>query len=1287
MFSATASGANYYWIGGAGSWSDINHWRTTSGGANMPNVIPGPTDDVFFDANSGFTSSSKTVSVNVAAYCRNLTVSETTTPPTLSGTTSIIFNIYGSVIFQEGMSYSVYNTQFQNTDTPKTITSNGVKFGYYVYFKEKTSITLLDEANLGTMAYINNGTLITNNNKLYVASLLATGAATVPSGFDMGSSDIYVSNSLNFMGAGCKINAGTSTIHFTSKITTNTGLVTNNAQTYYNIIFEHPESSSALVSGNGTFNKIEFKGSGYINGDVTAKEVIFNANKLYRITADKTLKVTERLSGGLACGGWMTICSATEYLQANISVPASATVDIDGAVIKDINAIGGANFTAHNSIDNGNNSGWSFPVTTGKNLYWVGGEGEWSDSSHWSTTSGGVGGSCVPGPEDNVYFDAGSGFTNESKTINLKTVSYCKDIICSGSSVPPELNETEDTSSLNIYGSSEWQEGMTVDIKNINYQNTNESKTIKTNGVQYYNSITIKETGTVDLLDNLSTYNLSIEAGTFNTNNFDIIIANQMVASKNVDKVLNLGSSQIYFNGINSRLLAHSSFTTINAGTSHIHFTGALTLTGAITGVAGQKYYDVSIENPNAKSGIALYLSPTSDDKFMEFNKIEMAGHFITTGNIKAEELYLGTGNTHTFESARKFTINKKLVVGGICQGWTTMKSSTSGSQAIISMPATAAMEVNSVLMKDLAATGGANFVASNSIDQGNNTEWDFSGGTIGNLYWVGGSGLWGDSEHWANTSGGDGGACVPGPSDNVFFDANSGFTSAKKTVTVVGSVFCRNITVAGTTTPPTFTSSNTTTNQLNIYGSSVWQAGMAPVAIYIVRYVDTKIPKTITTNGVVTGSGSGTLSTIYFAETTSISMVDDFRVDGVATLEVGTFNTNDHKLTIGRHFIANSANPKTLNLGKSDVLFTTSNGTLNVSNSSTTINAKESNIVFSGTISNSGNGLKSYAGQEFNNVSFTSSSTLAAEIVTSGVGEATFNKVEIKGGGKILGNNTFNELSLLTNKKIVLGAFYTQTIKTNLNMSGTTCDILPIESSSANNRAKLNVLAGNTSFNFINMKDVDAIGLTLHFGAQSTISDQNNNNVTYDPYDPGHIEGLGEDRLCQIVDDEDPKTYTIGTDGFYGNEYTQYSWKKVGSSTVIGTEPTLDFRPFGSGEYTVDVAYSNGTTVTCRVSDNIIIKIAPTLSVQSPLEVCIRGVKTHISDVTNIAGTDIRWYANADKTTLLPSTTEIIDGSTFYLTQTVDGCESAPVEVHILLVKCNNKVYINPSLRTRASF
>ncbi|MFP3835109.1 hypothetical protein, partial [Chryseobacterium sp. SIMBA_028] len=97
LCSVKGFAANYYWVGGSGNWSELIHWRTSSGGSGIPLVVPGQTDDVFFDGNSGFTATSKTVTVNVPAKMRNITFSGSSVPPVLNSASIYnILDIYGS---------------------------------------------------------------------------------------------------------------------------------------------------------------------------------------------------------------------------------------------------------------------------------------------------------------------------------------------------------------------------------------------------------------------------------------------------------------------------------------------------------------------------------------------------------------------------------------------------------------------------------------------------------------------------------------------------------------------------------------------------------------------------------------------------------------------------------------------------------------------------------------------------------------------------------------------------------------------------------------------------------------------------------------------------------------------------------------------------------------------------------------------------------------------------------------------------------------------------------------
>ena len=58
-------------------------------------------------------------------------------------------------------------------------------------------------------------------------------------------------------------------------------------------------------------------------------------------------------------------------------------------IMRDIHAAGGANFTADNSVDRGNNNGWTINPVQIEEFYWIGGAGDWTDVEHWATSSGG----------------------------------------------------------------------------------------------------------------------------------------------------------------------------------------------------------------------------------------------------------------------------------------------------------------------------------------------------------------------------------------------------------------------------------------------------------------------------------------------------------------------------------------------------------------------------------------------------------------------------------------------------------------------------------------------------------------------------------------------------------------------------------------------------------------------------------------------------------------------------------------------------------------------------------
>jgi gliding motility-associated-like protein len=77
------------------------------------------------------------------------------------------------------------------------------------------------------------------------------------------------------------------------------------------------------------------------------------------------------------------------------------------------------------------------------NFYWVGNSGNWSDASHWATTSGGNGGVGVPTLSDDVHFDQNS--FSQSGVISINGNAVCKSFLFSTShtvELSSSLNQT-----------------------------------------------------------------------------------------------------------------------------------------------------------------------------------------------------------------------------------------------------------------------------------------------------------------------------------------------------------------------------------------------------------------------------------------------------------------------------------------------------------------------------------------------------------------------------------------------------------------------------------------------------------------------------------------------------------------------------------------------------------------------------------------------------------------------------------------------------------------------------
>ena len=179
---------------------------------------------------------------------------------------------------------------------------------------------------------------------------------------------------------------------------------------------------------------------------------------------------------------------------------------------------------------------------------------------------------------------------------------------------------------------------------------------------------------------------------------------------------------------------------TFTCGTSTVNFTGSNST------IAGdQTFYTANFSGNNA--------TVSGNNNFE--SAVFTANTILQGSNSFTDFTCTTTGVTLTFGAGKTQTVSGNFTINGA-----TLKSSTSGSQWILTSPATTAStyKVSNATISDSSSTNA--FVsAAGSTDGGNNTNWDF----IGNTYtWTGtSSSAWTTASNWSPAS-------LPGPSTNA---------------------------------------------------------------------------------------------------------------------------------------------------------------------------------------------------------------------------------------------------------------------------------------------------------------------------------------------------------------------------------------------------------------------------------------------------------------------------------------------------------------------------------------
>jgi hypothetical protein len=337
--------------------------------------------------------------------------------------------------------------------------------------------------------------------------------------------------------------------------------------------------------------------------------------------------------------------------------------------------------------------------------YWVGNGGDWSDTAHWSTSSGGAPGASVPTSSDDVYFDANS-INIGAQTIDALSAP---DILGRNLSIHPSNNPAMFWRSHNeVYGNISFSGFTLTSLTFLNLKGSG-SFTVNTGGVTLHSlglgAFSGAVTSTITLLSDLSLVEtlLIYNNVTLNGNGFNVTVehTNPAFASKiigNSSSLINLGSGT--WKIISSQAEFSVKGETINPGTSLIW----LVVTGGGFGIlitssngGTNTFYDFKIDGILEMYGSNTFrnfeITPGSTVKFPLVVDYDVT----TVDSLIAN----GAVGNNCFLRGNAFFDDEK---------WSIISSNT--------------ILVNFCNIKDSDAVG--TFYACNSTDGGNNTGWLF---------------------------------------------------------------------------------------------------------------------------------------------------------------------------------------------------------------------------------------------------------------------------------------------------------------------------------------------------------------------------------------------------------------------------------------------------------------------------------------------------------------------------------------------------------------------------------
>ena len=1022
-----------YWnLAGVQSWSATG-WATSSGGSPAVNNFPLAQDTAVFDN----TGSVGTVYMDAAWNIGTFDASGRTSAMAISAMT-ISSIVYGDWKFGTGVtSSSTTGTITFSKNGTQTITSNGVQFGCNVTVNNPLGTVQLADA----------------------LSLEATRTLTLTTGtFDAVTYNVTTGLFSSAAATTTKMGSGTWTLSGTGTVWSYSTASTLIAGTSTIVLSDTSTTARTFAGGNLYYNKLTIGGT-----TGTSTLTITGGNRFGEIASTKTVAHTITLPSGVntTVGKWsvtgtvgnvvtLTPSTAASVYTLIIAGPANTGIDylsVSYCVVSTTSP--GEFYVGANSTNTAGNTGAIIFTATPspRTLYWVGGTGNWSSTTKWSTSSGGASGAAIPTSLDAVVFNSASNATAYTATIDAGvTIARCASFTMAG---PLAGNVTfAGTVPIAFHGNVSFAAtGITRTYTGAMNWAGNSSYTFDANGVAFSSSCTvigIKSIWTLarNIVFGGATIDLTVTYGTFDTSasNYSVQVGTIISNNSNIRTISLNGSSVILAVTGTAAVInfAPISNLTFNAGTSTI----SSAATAPIFAGGGLTFNNVSFTNAAATS-ITITGANT-------FNTLSFAGQ--TTVGI----------NAVTFSANQ--TISTLTLNAGTAAAYRTfLASDTIGTQRTLSVGTLTAGAAD-YDFRDIAITGAAAPLTGTRFgDAKGNSGITFPAAKT--VYWqntpTGGN--WSASA-WAPSIGGISAAAnFPLAQDTAVIPSGSPNTAT--TITINANYNIGTIDMSARTANTMTLAMGATTPA--IYGNWVNGTGITQTSTGTITFAG-RGSQTITSAGrtfaprvaIDTLSGSVTLQdalTINYGASNALNHIS------------GTFNAVSYNVTLANAsdgVTSSSSSIRTLALGS---------GTWTIAGTSVWSAATATNLTVTGT----------------GTISLTSAS--AKQFTGGGV---SYSGITLNNAGAgaltITGNNTFKDI---TNTYSATGAATisfgaTITTLTQFTGTGAAAKLLTLSGTSAASPATLILTSGTvTTPDYLSISNVRAYSLssTWYAGANST--------------------------------------------------------------------------------------------------------------------------------------------------------------------------------------------------------